>query len=305
MTAMNRREFVMGGLASVAPVLGCATAPAERNATAQGRILFGACRSFDDAPLMKSVGFDFLESSVATAFDPKKDEEWWKGQRDRIRALALPVRSCNGFLPGSFRLTGPEADFEPALAYAEKALRRADEVGVATIVFGSSGARNVPGDFCAKTRPDVEKGVEQYADFCRQLTARVADLKKVTVVIEPLRPNETNIVNYVWQGVQICRDVNSPRLAQLADIYHMMMGREPASSLVEAGDLLRHCHVASYQTRQYPGSEPAAVDRLRPYFAALKTLGYSGGVSCECGWGGEGTLAQKFETALKTLKGLV
>ena len=27
-----------------------------------------------------------------------------------------------------------------------------------------------------------------------------------------------------------------------------------------------------------------ATDRLRPYFDALKKIGYSGGISCECGW---------------------
>jgi sugar phosphate isomerase/epimerase len=129
-------------------------------------------------------------------------------------------------------------------------------------------------------------------------------LKTVSVVIEPLRPNESNIVNYVWQGVQICNDVNSPRLQQLADIFHMMMGRESADSIRQAGDLLKHCHIASYGTRQFPGSDPATVERLRPYFAALKDIGYTGGVSCECGWGAKGDLAKNLEIALKTMKSL-
>ena len=183
--------------------------------------------------------------------------------------------------------------------------RRADEVGVKTIVFGSGGARNVPGDFTGPRdqQPKLEEGTRQYTEFCRALCKRVADLKTTCVVIEPLRPNESNIINFVWQGVQICHDVNSPRLQQLADLFHMMMGRECADSLVKAGPLLKHCHIASYETRQYPGSDPATVDRLRPYFDALHTIGYTGGVSCECGWG-KGDFAKNLETALCTLRSL-
>ena len=301
---MNRREFIAAAAAAAAApaVAGCATGASGKG----GRILFGACRGVNDAKLLASVGYDFYENGVGSALAPDKDDEWWKRQRDLILSQPIPMRSCNGFIPGKFRLTGPKADHGPALAYAEKALRRAEEAGVKTVVFGSGGARNVPGDYLGAKdqKPDVEEGARQYTEFCRQLCARVADLRNVCIVIEPLRPNESNIINFVWQGVQICGDVNSPKLRQLADIFHMMMGRESAESIVKAGDLLKHCHIASYDTRSFPGSDPATVDRLRPYFDALRAIGYAGGVSCECGWGDKKDLAKNLETALKTLKSL-
>lgn len=301
---MNRREFLVGA-AAMAGVAGCKSG--KTCGACNGKILFGACRGPGDTKLMKSIGYDFWEWGVDAAFGPGKDDEWWKKQRDMIMGTPIPLRSCNGFIPGKFRLTGPNADFAPALDYAEKAMRRADEVGVKTIVFGSGGARNVPGDFTLKDRkewPDVEKAADQYADFCRELCARISNLKTSTVVVEPLRPNESNIINFVWQGVQVVKDVNSPRLRQLADIFHMMMGRECAESIVLAGDLLRHCHIADYGTRLYPGADPAVTDRYRPYFSALREIGYTGGVSCECGWGKKEDLAKNLETALVTLKSL-
>ena len=254
---------------------------------------------------MRDLGYDFWEWGAGAAFDPAKDEEWWKRQKDEIAKRPLPLRSCNSFIPGKFRLTGPNADHAPALDYAEKALRRADEMGVKTIVFGSGGARNVPGDFTGKDRPDLEKGTCQYADFCRELAKRAADLKTTAVVIEPLRPNESNIVNYVFQGLAICRDVNSPRLRQLADIFHMMMGGDPASAIIEAGPLLKHCHIADYGTRQFPGHDPRETRRLAPYFDALKAIGYAGGVSCECGWGDAKDFAKNAKTAIDTMKSLL
>ena len=297
----------MGG-ALAAAACGCRSPQAAEKS---GNILFGACLgTLEDVTLMKNAGYDFWEWSVAAAFDPTKDDEWWKRQRDEIARRPLPLRSCNGFIPGRFRLTGPKADPAPALDYAETALRRADELGVACIVFGSGGARNVPGDFCGGNPPDLEKGVRQYADFCRELGKRTADLKTVRVVVEPLRPNESNIVNFVWQGLDICRSVGSPRIAALADVFHMMMGGEGPLVLSSADAVrwLRHVHVAEYGSRLFPGHDEALNDRLRPYFRELVALSRrrpddgSFGISCECGWGDASARAKNLEISLKTMK---
>lgn len=305
----DRRGFLAAGAAALAAggVHAECRPPKAAGCGGRGRILFGACRStVEDVAIMRDLGYDFWEWGAGAAFNPDKDDSWWQTQKEEIAKRALPLRSCNGFIPGKFRLTGPKADHGPALDYAETVLRRADEIGVKTVVFGSGGARNVPGDFTGPREnvPKLEEGTRQYADFCRALVKRVADLKTVQVVIEPLRPNESNIINYVFQGLAICREVASPRLAQLADIFHMMMGGDPASAIADAGCLLSHCHVADYGTRQFPGHDPAQTWRLRPYFDALKGIGYSGGVSCECGWGEKGDFARSAATAIATMKSL-
>ncbi len=256
---------------------------------------------------MRDLGYDFWEGGVAQALDPDKDDGWWRTQREDLARRPLPLRSCCGFIPGRFRLTGPKADPAPALDYAERALRRADEIGVKTVVFGSGGARNVPGDFTdIPHAPDTEQGARQYAAFCREIVRRISDLGTVQVAIEPLRPRESNIVNYVFQGLAICTEVNSPRLGQLADVFHMMMGGDETSVLTSpaAQKWLNHVHVAEFGTRMFPGHDPAQVERLRPYFRALASSGYSGGVSCECGWGDRKDLAANLKTALGTMKGL-
>jgi len=299
---IGRRSFVAGAFAATS-LAGRAMAKGAEAAPA--RMLFGACRSsVDDVTMMRDLGYDFWEWGASAAFDPSKDDAWWQTQKEAIAKRPLPLRSCNGFIPGNFRLTGPNADHAPALDYAETVLRRADDIGVKTVVFGSGGARNVPGDFCGKPHPDLERGVRQYAEFCRALVKRVADLKTVQIVIEPLRPNESNIINYVFQGLAICRDVKSPRLAQLADIFHMMMGGDSPSAIVDAGRLLRHVHIADYETRKFPGYDPRETARLKPYFHALASIGYTGGVSCECGWGEKCDLEKNLRKALETMRQL-
>ncbi|MBR3085285.1 MAG: sugar phosphate isomerase/epimerase [Kiritimatiellae bacterium] len=267
-------------------------------------IKFGKCCSLADAPQAAADGFDYFETTVAEALMPDKGEEAWQENKLRLRDIELPLYACNGFLPGTMRLTGPNARPEQALDYAEGACRRADEIGCKFIVFGSGGARNVPGDFTKPgERPDVERGRDQFAEFCAGLAERISGCR-VTVVIEPLCPNESNIINYVWQAMQIVKDVDSPRMEVLADLYHMIQGRETAESIVAAGPHLRHCHIAMRGTRAYPGDGPAF--EFAPYFEALAKIGYAGGISCECGWPlREGqTISDAHRLALATLREL-
>ena len=285
---LNRREFI--GLAAA----GAAFAGLGAQ---KGRILFGACRGFCDAPLMKELGYDFIEGGVAHALQPDKSDEEWKRRRDEVRALPIPLRSCNGFLPGKFRLTGEKASFDKPLEYAEKACRRADEVGLKTIVFGSGGARNAPKGF------PKEKAVEQFVDFCKRLAGRIADCK-VCVVLEPLQPKEANYLNFVREGRELCERIGSPRIRLLADIFHMLQGGEGAQSIEQTTpDLLRHCHIAEKGPRTAPGLSSDG-SQFAPYFAALKKIGYEGGVSCECGWGKKEDLRANLEKALAVMRRL-
>ena len=283
---LNRREFI--GLAAA----GAAFAGLGAQ---KGRILFGACRGFGDAPLMKELGYDFIEGGVAHALQPDKSDEEWKRRRDEVRALPIPLRSCNGFLPGKFRLTGEKASFDKPLEYAEKACRRADEVGLKTIVFGSGGARNAPKGF------PKEKAVEQFVDFCKRLAGRIADCK-VCVVLEPLQPKEANYLNFVREGRELCERIGSPRIRLLADIFHMLQGGEGAQSIEQTTpDLLRHCHIAEKGPRTAPGLSSDG-SQFAPYFDALKKIGYEGGVSCECGWGKKEDLRANLEKALAVMR---
>ena len=302
MDFLTRRNFIRGafaaGTAAFMPPIFAAAAGAKT-----GRILFGACLSKKkDVALMKSIGYDFCEGGVSDMVNPDKNGDWWKKKRDEIRALPLPVRSLVGFIPGRFRLTGEGLDHEKPLAYAEKAVRRAAEIGVKYIVLGSGAARNVPGKNPGKDK--IEKGMEEFTDFCRKVAKRIEGIDGVTVVIEPLRRKECNIVNFVDEGRKIVEAVDSPKVRLLADIFHMMSGEDKAESIVKAGSMIKHCHVAEYSTRSFPGDRPGENRRLKPYFDALKKIGYTGGVSCECNWGKAGATAVKLETTLKTMKGL-
>lgn len=230
----------------------------------------------EEIPAMKEAGFDFAESSVDELLFPEMGQEEWAVQKAKIMEAQkyLPYVSCNGFLPGKFRLTGPETTWPAALDYAETACRRADEVGIPYIVFGSSGARNIPEGY------DHEAGMAQFVEFCKQLCNRIADCK-VTVLLENLQQKESNVLNHLSDSIAVVDAVNSPRLQMMVDTYHVCQGGDTADDIRKAGKRIFHVHIACPATRRYPGYSEADLHR---YVQALNDIDYQGGLSMECGW---------------------
>lgn len=267
---MKRRTF-MKALSSTV-ILGATTgfAPKQR----KPHFLFGACRGLSQAKLMKEAGFDYIEGGAASVLKPEISDEAFKSEIEKIKALPLPVRSCNGFIPGKFRLTGPNPTHEEALKYAELLCRRADLAGISFIVLGSGGARNAPEGF------EIKKAEDQFVQFCQKLGDRIADCK-MTVVLEPLRREEANYMRKVSEGADFVDRINRPKIQLLADMYHMRCEGETADSILKGGKRILHCHIAEKEKRMPPGTKG---ESFKDYFDALKKIGYVGGVSCEGAW---------------------
>ena len=272
---------------AAAAVSTCAARAADR----QGKILFGVCAGPDKAERLKAIGYDFIEGGVGGTFKPTMPDAEYEAELAKLKQSALPFRSCNGFIPSTYRLTGPETTHDTALEYAVTACRRADLLGVPCIVFGSGGARKLPDGF------DASKGREQFIDFCSKLGDRIQDLK-VTIVLEPLNKGETNLLNSVTEGIAYVDAIDRPRIQLLADFYHMMKEDEGPDAIRKAGARIRHCHIAELEGRKAPGTKG---EDLSGYFKALYDIGYVGGVSCECGWPKE-NVEEAWKKALATMR---
>lgn len=292
---LSRRDFVQTlAVASVAGLSGCCSAK-ESGMTGDpqkaSRIMFGICAGTDKAGKLKEVGFEFIEGGVSGVLKPDKPDADFAAELAKLKASALPMRSCNGFIPKTFALTGPSVAHDAALEYAVTACRRADEAGIPFIVLGSGGARKVPDGF------DHAKAKAQFIDFCQKLGDRISDLK-VTIVLEPLNKGETNILNSVTEGIDYVDAINRPRIQLLADFYHMMKEDEGPDAIRKAGKRIRHCHIAELEGRKAPGTKG---EDLSAFFKALRDIGYVGGVSCECSWPKENVEAA-WVKALATMK---
>ena len=279
---VSRRGFVgmAAGAFAAAAGTGCSSLCCFEDP--KQKFLFGACRPVSDSQVLKELGYDFVEQSVSNLLKPTMpDSEYEAKVLPESKQCALPIRSCNGFLPWEMKIAGPEdkLQWDAALQFADVAFRRADELGIKYIVLGSAGARKAPDGF------SKDKARDQFVEFCKRLADRMEKGKvRVTVVLEPLRAAECNIFNYVGQGIDFVDRIGSPHVQLLADIYHMCSGNEQPDVFAKAGKRILHCHIATRAHRLAPGLEQ---DDLASYLKALAASGYRGGVSIEGGWKGK------------------
>ncbi len=242
---------------------------------AQAQVSLGVCSSIRNAQKVKDAGGDFIELSVTGFLQPQlSDDEWTAGNLAQALASPLPIHACNGFFPGTIKLTGPERDHDAALAWCEVAFRRARQVGIKMLVLGSGGSRNHPEGY------DKATAVAEFTELLRRM-GPLAARHDVVVVLEPLRRAEANYMNTVAEGVAIVKEVGHENIRCLADVYHMLEENEGAEVLVAEREYIHHMHIAEKTERSVPGTHR---EDLSPYYNAMRDAGYSGGLSIEARW---------------------
>jgi len=231
----------------------------------------GICSGPQDWQAFADAGGDFIEAHVQAILVPTDDDDAFAEQRKAIDACSIPVSAANCFLPESLPSTGARHKPQPILDYASTAFRRAQQVGIGTIVFGSGGSRKLDDGF------PHDEATDQFVSLCREL-GPIAAAHDVTVVIEPLRRAECNFINTIAEGADIVSRVGHSCVQLLADVYHMACNDDPPEAIVDAGTALRHVHVAEPGDRTCPGIE--GFD-FGPYLRALKQANYAGPISIE------------------------
>jgi len=249
----------------------------------------GVCTSLKNVEVLRQSGADYIEAGVRGFLVPDQPEAAFAENLEAASACGLPILAANGFLPGSLKCVGPEANHEGVLKFAEVAFKRAKQVGIKTIVFGSSGARSIPEGFDRRTAE------LQFVALLGKM-APLAKASDVIVAIEPLNRRETNFVNTLPDGARLVEPVDHPNIRLLADIYHMLRMDEPPRHIRDVGHLLVHVHIAEKEKRTPPG---VAGDDFSGYFRALKDVGYDGLVSIECGWK---DMPRQLPVAVRTLR---
>ena len=248
----------------------------------------GFCANLDRIGEVAEAGFDYIELPVSAAAAWAEDE--FEKNLEILNQAAIPAPSFNILFPGEIALLGMDADEERISGYLQGAFARVQKLGGRTVVFGSGRSRRRP-----------EK--MPYADAFRRLTeivrliGDIAGEYGITIVIEPLNRNETNMINSVAEGACLAATVNHPQVKLLADYYHIAMEHHAPEDLARVGGIA-HCHIASSADRCAPQQ---AEDGFRTLFAAMKQTGYEGTISVE---GRANDLLQEGPKCIRLLKTL-
>ena len=255
-------------------------------------IKLGVCADIDKIDELAEIGFDYIEANL-TKLAMLSDEDF-EAVCAKVDAAPIKVEACNCLLPGTIKVVGDNVNAQEIHDYLDKAFARAARLGVKTVVFGSGGSRRVPDGF------DTAQAWRQIGNFLR-LAERHAAENDITIVIEPLRKAECNVMNYVSEATLMAALVQLPHICVLGDTYHMALGSEPFVSLTMAGSLLRHIHTANAIGRKYPKEGDG--EKYDELFKTLKDMGYEYRVSVEGGCDDFSTDAREAFKVLNAARG--
>ena len=230
----------------------------------------GFCTPLANLEAAKAAGFDYVElstSEIARLSDADFDQA-----ATRIRQLGMPVPATNLFLPATLKVTGPAIDRDQQMAYVRTAFSRLERLGTTIVVFGSGGARLVPDGFAK------DQAFQQLVEFGRRV-APEARAHGITIAVEPLRPEETNIINSAAEGLALVNAIDDPNFQLMVDFYHLASVKEDPAIIVRARDHIRHLHMANPEGRVFPLA--ASEYDYAPFFAALRSIGYDKRISVE------------------------
>lgn len=140
---------------------------------------------------LKEAGYDYMELPLAQIME--LSETSFSELAEEAEKTGLFCECCNNFFPASVRLTGETVDPAKVQEYVKRAIDRAVKLGSRVIVFGSSGAKNVPEGF------PYDRAFGQIADVLRMIDTYAASAG-IHIAIEPLNRQESNIIQNLEEG---------------------------------------------------------------------------------------------------------
>lgn len=261
---LTRREFLLA--------VGAAGIAVPAMARIDG-IQIGVCAPTRDLHDIVRYGFDYLEPP-ASAVSAMSEASFLAFKK---KVLASPVRcECyNDFIPRrpGLRVVGRHVDWNTLGPYLEHTLARCRQLGGTIVVWGSSGSRNVPPGFSR------QRAWNQIKDYLHRV-GDIARRHNLIVAIEPLRHQESNIINTGAEALRLVHEVHHPNVKMIIDYYHMREENENPDIVWKARKEIVHFHFANPNGRLWPRS-PAEDPEYGEFFKYVKKIHFRGGISIE------------------------
>jgi D-psicose/D-tagatose/L-ribulose 3-epimerase len=218
---------------------------------------------------VKGMGYDVIEICIE---DPAKLSS------DQMLSAAkehdLQISICGAF--------GPDRDIshedakirDLGVQYLKTCVDFAAEVGSSFVsgpMYSATGKARL-------LSPPERKEQFNWAVDSLGTVASYAQSRNVGLAIEPLNRFETDLINTVEQGVELCRAVGASNVGLLIDTFHMHIEEKSLSAAIEsAAPYIFHVQV-SENDRGTPGKGQVRWDE---FFSALAKINYSGQIVIE------------------------
>jgi sugar phosphate isomerase/epimerase len=230
----------------------------------------GLCIGVQNFSEFKNSRLDYFEMNLNQLAVISNDE--YVTALENLVSSPIKPETASCFCPRDIKLCGKDYDEARLVEYVEKAFKRAQGLGINLCVIGSGASRFVGED------ENFDACIEQFISTLR-LCGDIAEKYGITLVIEPLNHNETNVINTVEQAAQLCKRVAHPNVSILADTYHMSVENEPLDTIIKYANLIKHVHIAEPSERTYPICDDGY--DYSKVVTVLKKADYTGRVTIE------------------------
>ena len=215
---------------------------------------------------VETLGYDCIEldlTEICAMSEGQFDE-----LRRRVEHSKLGFEVFSGLIPLSVRFHAPDFDEAYWLDHVALAAKRSAQLGAVMIPFGAGKCRSIPED-C--------EDVPAAKEHVRQLVRKMSDIlasERITMVVEPLGPANSNYLNTIPETVEFIKAVNRPNCLTMCDMRHMFKLDEPFSDIAACAQYIRHAHIDYPRgaARLFP--QEADDYDYRPYIRALREADY-------------------------------
>ncbi|HWZ32505.1 MAG TPA: sugar phosphate isomerase/epimerase family protein [Bryobacteraceae bacterium] len=235
-----------------------------------GGVEFGVCGNADSFAKAEQWGFDYYEPGAAAI--AAMSETVFASFRDQVLAARIRCRSFNSLIR-TMRVVGADVDLDAVSAYLDSTLDRCRQLGGRVAVWGSASSRAVPPGY---SRDEAWKQIKAFLGRAGD----IAKTKQMTIGIEPLRKQESNIINTGAEALRLVREVNHPQVKMIIDYYHLRVEQEDPEIVRQAREHIVHLHFANPSGRRWPRLPDEDAEYQR-FFQILKEVNYAGGLSIE------------------------
>src|SRR5215831_1719081 len=217
-------------------------------------------------------GFDYIEPAAAD-IAAMSDEDFQR-YSEQVLSSTIRCEAFNSFIRRpELKVVGNNVPSAALSDYVDSCLSRCRKLGASIVVWGSAGSRQVPEGFSR------ERAKQQIAEFL-QMTGEIAGRHKIVIAIEPLRRQESNILNTGAEAVEMVHRVNHPNVRTMIDYFHLRQENEDPNILETAAHEIVHLHFANSRGRVWP-HDLGEDDGYESFFSRLKESGYSQRISIE------------------------
>ncbi|HXX83108.1 MAG TPA: sugar phosphate isomerase/epimerase family protein [Casimicrobiaceae bacterium] len=221
------------------------------------------------APLLKDIGYDYIELGLAPL--NIEDKTSMRASIRKAAGCPLPTLVWNNFYPRDIRIVDPGVDETRLKRYLTLVAEFLHAVKAEVIVMGSAWSRNLSeGADPARAEVQLVRVLHWAADAFAGCGA--------TIALEAQNHLECNFIRRVGEAVAIAKKVNRAEIRAMADLYHMQMENESLELLRDVGPWLAHVQVADTDRRN-PGTGSYPFER---FIQCLSDGGYTANLSVEC-----------------------